>query len=94
MEAGHLDLPKTLQTLGDQGLTRVFCEGGGTLAAALLQHDLVDRLIVMSAGCVIGADGRSGVGTLGVQKLIDAKRFELLETTTLGGDIISHWTRI
>ena len=93
INGGHLSLPETLQVLGDQGLTRVFCEGGGTLAAALLKNDLVDRLIVMSAGCVIGADGLSGVAALGVKELAQAKRFDLMETTTLGGDIISHWTR-
>jgi diaminohydroxyphosphoribosylaminopyrimidine deaminase/5-amino-6-(5-phosphoribosylamino)uracil reductase len=32
---GHLDVTEALAALGEAGLTRVFCEGGGTLAAAL-----------------------------------------------------------
>jgi diaminohydroxyphosphoribosylaminopyrimidine deaminase/5-amino-6-(5-phosphoribosylamino)uracil reductase len=89
----HLDLEKTLEILGERGLTRIFCEGGGTLASGLLKHDLVDRLIVMTAGCLIGADGLSGVGSLGVLNLSDAPRFDLLRHETIGIDTLTHWSR-
>ena len=40
---GQLDLSAMMQRLGDRGLTRVLCEGGGRLAAALIEDDLVDE---------------------------------------------------
>ncbi len=41
----QLDMRIVLQALGEAGLTRVFCEGGGALAASLLAADLVDELV-------------------------------------------------
>ena len=43
--------------LGSRGLTRIFCEGGGALAASLLRADMVDQLIGYTAGMVLGAEG-------------------------------------
>ncbi|WP_062560883.1 bifunctional diaminohydroxyphosphoribosylaminopyrimidine deaminase/5-amino-6-(5-phosphoribosylamino)uracil reductase RibD [Paracoccus aminovorans] len=79
--------------LGARGLTRVFCEGGGVLAASLLRAGLVDQLIGHTAGLVLGGDGRAGVAALGLQRLADAPRFRLVETRRLGGDILHRWLR-
>ncbi|HKU97749.1 MAG TPA: bifunctional diaminohydroxyphosphoribosylaminopyrimidine deaminase/5-amino-6-(5-phosphoribosylamino)uracil reductase RibD, partial [Vineibacter sp.] len=43
---GHIEPAALLQALGGQGMTRLLVEGGGTLAAALLAADLVDRLAI------------------------------------------------
>ncbi len=42
---GQVDVADALQVLGREGLTSVFCEGGGALAASLLSADLVDDLV-------------------------------------------------
>jgi diaminohydroxyphosphoribosylaminopyrimidine deaminase/5-amino-6-(5-phosphoribosylamino)uracil reductase len=68
---GHLDVTAALAALGEAGLTRVFCEGGGTLAAALLAADLVDTLWLVTAGA-IGAEGTPAVGAMGVAALSEA----------------------
>ena len=47
---GQLDLSAMLQRLGERGLTRVLCEGGGRLAAALIEADLVDEVVCYTAG--------------------------------------------
>ena len=39
-----------MQRLGARGLTRVLCEGGGRLAAALIEDDLVDEMVCYTAG--------------------------------------------
>ena len=38
-------MPGRAVRLGDRGLTRVLCEGGGRLAGALLHSDLVDEIV-------------------------------------------------
>ncbi len=91
VSGGQLSPQGLLQALGDKGLTRVFCEGGGALAASLLQANLVDELIVMSAGFALGAEGQPSVGALGVSALKDVTRFELVDTRRVGNDTMQHW---
>ena len=82
-----------LAALGTAGLTRVFCEGGGSLAAALLSAGLVDELIGFTAGVAIGAEGQPALGTLGLDTLASAPRFQLVEARAIGGDVLHHWRR-
>ncbi|MGR3615692.1 MAG: bifunctional diaminohydroxyphosphoribosylaminopyrimidine deaminase/5-amino-6-(5-phosphoribosylamino)uracil reductase RibD [Paracoccaceae bacterium] len=89
----QLDPNDVLQQLGRAGLTRVFCEGGGALAASLLAHDLVDELVGFTAGVAIGAEGLPAIGALGVGRLAEAPRFDLVETRNLGGDVLHRWAR-
>ena len=91
--SGQLDLAAVFAALGDVGLTRVFCEGGGMLAAGLLGADLVDDLAVITAGMVLGAEGTPAVGAMGIAALAEAPRFALVEAHALGGDVLSLWSR-
>lgn len=86
-----LDIDAVLKSLGSAGITRLFCEGGATVAASLLRAGAVDRLIVMTAGAAIGHDGLSALGPLGVDALTDAPRFRLHDTRRLGNDIMTDW---
>jgi diaminohydroxyphosphoribosylaminopyrimidine deaminase/5-amino-6-(5-phosphoribosylamino)uracil reductase len=91
---GRLNLQLLVQSLGAEGLTSVLCEGGGTFAAGLLKDNLIDDLIVYSAGVVIGSDGVAGLGALGVDKLVLATRFELVDCRKIGADIRHHWRSV
>jgi len=82
-----------LNALGDAGLTRVFCEGGGGLAASLLAEDLVDELVGFTAGLALGAEGRPSLAAMGVSRLAEAPRFVLKEARALGADVFHHWLR-
>lgn len=89
----QLDPEALLKVLGEQGLTRVFCEGGGSLAASLLQAQLVDQLIVFTAGLALGAEGHPGIGALGIDTLGSAPRFKLVSQQSVGADVMSIWRR-
>ncbi len=89
----QLDPGSVLQALGKAGLSSVFCEGGGALAASLLAADLVDEMMIFTAGLVIGAEGLPGVGALGLARLDDAARFRLTELRMIGDDILHRWVR-
>ncbi|MBT9383455.1 bifunctional diaminohydroxyphosphoribosylaminopyrimidine deaminase/5-amino-6-(5-phosphoribosylamino)uracil reductase RibD [Pseudooceanicola sp. CBS1P-1] len=93
LQGRQLDILSVMQGLGSHGLTRVFCEGGGALAATLLGADLVDELIVMSAGVLLGAEGRPGLGAMGIDKLSEAPRLTLAEERRIGPDMMTRWTR-
>ena len=90
---GQVDVACLMQELGARGLTRVLCEGGGALAASLLSAGLVDRLVVFSAGKVLGAEGTPSVGVLGIRQLANAPEFELTEQRRVGSDLMHVWRR-
>ncbi|MDO6585410.1 bifunctional diaminohydroxyphosphoribosylaminopyrimidine deaminase/5-amino-6-(5-phosphoribosylamino)uracil reductase RibD [Salipiger sp. 1_MG-2023] len=93
IRAGRIDPASLLAKLGAEGLTRVFCEGGGQLAASLLAADLVDELVGFTAGIALGAEGRPGIGAMGVDHLAEAPRFVLEEVRAIGGDVLHRWRR-
>ena len=88
---GRLDLSAALDLLGAKGVTRLLCEGGGTLAAGLLGAGLVDEIVLFTAGCVIGGDGQPAVGALGLETLAAAPRFRLVRLEEIGGDTLALW---
>jgi diaminohydroxyphosphoribosylaminopyrimidine deaminase / 5-amino-6-(5-phosphoribosylamino)uracil reductase len=88
---GHLDLTTAMQTLAAQGLTRVLCEGGATLAAALVRAAMVDEMVLFSGGVLIGAQGHPALGPLNIDTLALAPRPIQRETLALGQDVYSLW---
>ncbi len=91
VQGGSLDLTHMMQSLAAAGLTSVYCEGGGTLAASLIQAGLVDDLIMYSAGVLIGAEGQPGLGAMGLDVLAQAPRFEMVDQSVIGPDLRTHW---
>ena len=91
-DGGRLCAASALRLLAGRGLTRVFCEGGGLLAASLMRAGLVQDLAVYGGGVLIGADGRAGLGPLGVTRLADAPRLSLREQRRIGGDSFALWS--
>lgn len=92
-KGGHLNATDVMAKLAAHGLTRVFCEGGGALAASLIEADLVDHLVGFTAGLVIGAEGLPGVGAMGLSQLAGAPRFKLQTSRAIGGDVMHVWAR-
>jgi diaminohydroxyphosphoribosylaminopyrimidine deaminase/5-amino-6-(5-phosphoribosylamino)uracil reductase len=90
---GQLDLSAMMQRLGARGLTRLLCEGGGRIAAALLAADLVDEIVTYTAGLVLGEDAVAAIGTLDVDAQKLAPLFRLLETARVGPDTRSRRRR-
>lgn len=90
---GALDPHAILAALGGLGVLEAMCEGGGRLSAALLQADLVDRLVWAQAGVAIGAEGLPSLGPLNLLRLDAAPRFELVHVERVGPDVLSEWRR-
>lgn len=90
--AGHAD--QMMREIASRGITRVFCEGGGQLAASLLRNGLVDQIVGYTAGLLIGDDGRPAIGGLDVTQLVDAPRFQLLESRQIGDDLFHRWAPV
>src|SRR4051812_44177425 len=96
--SGRVDLATALLCLGERGLTRIFCEGGPTLAAALGQADLVDELVLMTGAADTSVEGGAALeGIPALQGDLAAAlrtQFRLVETEQVGPDTIESFERI
>lgn len=91
VSSNGLNLKILVQTLAAMGLTRILVEGGGQLAASLIEANLVDRLEVFHAGLVLGAKGTPALAALPFDALSAFPKFSLTKTQTLGCDSLSVW---
>jgi diaminohydroxyphosphoribosylaminopyrimidine deaminase/5-amino-6-(5-phosphoribosylamino)uracil reductase len=75
-----------LVALRERGVRSVLVEGGATLAAALVQDALVDRLVIFRAPLVLGAGSLNAFGTAMAVRAADAPRWRLVESRRFGDD--------
>ncbi|MDF2666910.1 MAG: ribD [Microbacterium sp.] len=81
------DLHAVLADLAEQGVQRVFVEGGPTLASAFLRAGLADEVLVYVAPVLLGGS-RLAVGDIGVPSIDAAKRLSVASVTPLGDDLL------
>jgi len=79
-----------LRRTAGEGLGLVFCEGGKTLAASLLQAGLVDRLSIFTAPALLGQAGYPLLGDLGVKSIDGIIRLKDVTVERLGEDTLTE----
>ncbi len=88
-EEGRVDLTRLLKTLGEQEITSVLVEGGGTLLGSLFDHGLVDKVVAFIAPIIIGGAGaRTAVAGKGVDRVADSLRLQHVRLETIGEDLM------
>jgi len=81
------DLPALLETLRQQGVQRVFVEGGPALASSFLRAGLADEVLVYVAPVLLGGD-RLSLRDIGVTTIAQARRLDVASTIPLGDDVL------
>jgi len=81
----ELDLKRGMAQLAEWGYLQALCEGGGTLVAAMLKEDLVDRMYLTIAPTVIG--GKETPSLVKGPLLTPRPEFELLEVTPVQSEL-------
>jgi diaminohydroxyphosphoribosylaminopyrimidine deaminase/5-amino-6-(5-phosphoribosylamino)uracil reductase len=90
----YLDLAEVLKDLRTRKVSSVLCEGGGVLAGSLIENDLVDEIIWIVAPAILGDNqARPGVAVRHEVKLAELKRYQLIESKSLGEDAVIHLKR-
>jgi len=84
-------LAAQLRALRSAGVSSIYCEGGATLADALLADDLVDQLVIFTAPVRLGADAVRPLQA-GAPVLIEqAVRYRLVAHRRLGDDLMATY---
>ena len=86
-----LDLKDALGFLSAKGITRLMVEGGPTLAAAMIEADLVDEAVLLHSAKVIGPDGIEALDA-GASAMLK-QRLKLVATEPIGPDRQENFVR-
>lgn len=87
-DGGHIAPAAVLDELGRRGLSTLLVEGGSDVHRAFLSAGLVDELRLFVAPSVMGADGLSWVGPLGLSSPEQAPRFAVASVERVGQDLL------
>jgi diaminohydroxyphosphoribosylaminopyrimidine deaminase/5-amino-6-(5-phosphoribosylamino)uracil reductase len=88
------ELQAVVAALAAEGLSSLFVEGGGQVAASFLRCGLVDSVEWFRAPTVMGGEGRPAVGALALSTLRDAPRFARIDVKALGDDLWERYRRV
>ncbi len=90
---GRVDLAAALSTLAKRGLTRVFCEGGPHLAAALLKENFADEVMLLTSAKNLAAQGLPALDPASRARLEDKALYDLFEDRMIGSDRLRRYER-
>jgi diaminohydroxyphosphoribosylaminopyrimidine deaminase/5-amino-6-(5-phosphoribosylamino)uracil reductase len=93
-KSGRVDLAEALRFLGTRGLTRIFCEGGPSVASALIGQGLADEVIIFIAPEPFGREGVLGLDSTAAKLLDDPERYRIVETRRIGADRLTRLERV
>jgi diaminohydroxyphosphoribosylaminopyrimidine deaminase/5-amino-6-(5-phosphoribosylamino)uracil reductase len=88
---GRVDVTAALRLLAERGVTRVFCEGGPSLADALASADLVDEAVILTGPATLASAGLPAIGP-GLERALQA-RFRRIGAEPAGEDLVETYER-
>lgn len=91
--AGHVDLGAALELLGTRGLTRIFCEGGPRIAAALIGQGLADEVTFLTSPKPLNGRG-AGLDAAAASALADPRYYHVAEGRMIGVDKLTRYERV
>ncbi len=85
----RVDLKVLMKRLLLKGIGSVLVEGGGEIAASLLEKELVDNLYLFVAPIIIGGKEAPGsIGGKGIESISKAIRFKDIKARRVGKDLL------
>jgi len=84
---GRLDLDAVLALLAARGVNEVHTEAGATLSGALLRGGWADELLLYQAPTLLGEQGRPLLDGLGIERMQQQRRLQVLDQRWVGEDL-------
>lgn len=91
---GHVDVKAAMHALAECGITRIFSEGGPTLAEALVSHHLVDCIEIITSPEALGRAGTAALRSQLKAALSDQKLFVKSSEQVVGRDHVQYFERV
>ncbi len=85
---GRVELEALLRRLAQEGLNHVLVEGGAEMYGSFLREELADELALFVAPKLIGGEGLSWTGSLGVKQMAKALEVRPLSFEQVGEDLL------
>ena len=86
---GQIDLKKLMIELGEDKITSIMIESGGTLAASALKEGIVDKIMFFVAPILIGGKtAPTPIGGDGFKKLSEAINLHHTNVRSIGRDVL------
>ena len=85
---GRVDLRDLLEKLKEFNISSILLEGGESLNASMLKENLVDKFYFFIAPKIIGADGISAIGRMGIEKIDEVLNLKDVEVSKISTDIL------
>ena len=85
---GRVDLRNLLEKLKEFNISSILLEGGGSLNASMLKENLVDKFYFFIAPKIIGSDGISAIGSMGIEKINEVLNLKDVEVSKISTDIL------
>ncbi|WP_405707058.1 bifunctional diaminohydroxyphosphoribosylaminopyrimidine deaminase/5-amino-6-(5-phosphoribosylamino)uracil reductase RibD [Streptomyces xanthophaeus] len=87
-----------LEALHERGVRSVLVEGGPALASTFVRAGLTDRVVAYIAPLLLGSEGMSAAGELGVGSIDEGQRLRITAVERIGSDLRvelrpAAWTR-
>ncbi|MEM7293260.1 MAG: bifunctional diaminohydroxyphosphoribosylaminopyrimidine deaminase/5-amino-6-(5-phosphoribosylamino)uracil reductase RibD [Pseudomonadota bacterium] len=83
----HLSLKAVLEALAEKAINEVHVEAGASLCGALLQHRLVDEVLLYQAPIVLGPDGKGIFDISSLTSMSDRVVFRVVDTRHIGDNL-------
>jgi len=89
-----LELDEVFEALKiEHAVDRLMIEGGGRVAASCLATGCIDRIEWSRAPILLGADGRPAIGSIAMDSLSAAPRFQRVAVREVGADLWESYER-
>ena len=91
--SGGIDLRAVLRLLSQRGVTRVFSEGGPSVASALVCDGLADEVLLFRAPKPLGHEGVPALSPAARERLADARYYLLTADGDIGVDRLQRFEK-
>ena len=83
------DLGAAMRALRARGIRSLLVEGGASLASALIEAELVDRLVIFQAPIVLGGGALAAFGSTSPRRAASVRRLPVLRRQEFGDDLMT-----
>ncbi|WP_051630804.1 bifunctional diaminohydroxyphosphoribosylaminopyrimidine deaminase/5-amino-6-(5-phosphoribosylamino)uracil reductase RibD [Afifella pfennigii] len=93
IEKGEEAIPSALGLLAVEGITSLLVEGGARTAAAFLQADCVDEVLLFQSPAELGAGGVPALAGMELSAITQSAKFNRVGRRRFGEDMLTRYLR-